>query len=77
MALYVKDYCIILSLSLSLSLSLCLSLSHSLSISLSLFQEEIMVKVDPLKEKLKAFEKVKLTYDETAKHIKVRVRTQA
>ena len=56
--MYVKDYCIILSLSLSL-------------------QEELKVKVDPLKEKLKAFEKVKLTYDETAKHIKVRVRTQA
>ncbi|XP_031435972.1 zinc-binding protein A33-like [Clupea harengus] len=33
-------------------------------------KEELKVKVDPLKEKLKAFEKVKLTYDETAKHIK-------
>ncbi|XP_042559145.1 nuclear factor 7, brain-like [Clupea harengus] len=33
-------------------------------------KEEIKVKVDPLKEKLKAFEKVKLTYDKKAKHIK-------
>ncbi|XP_042559153.1 E3 ubiquitin-protein ligase TRIM35-like [Clupea harengus] len=33
-------------------------------------KEELKVNVDPLKEKLKAFEKVKLTYDETAKHIK-------
>ncbi|XP_042565475.1 zinc-binding protein A33-like [Clupea harengus] len=33
-------------------------------------KEELNGKVDPLKEKLKAFEKVKLTYDETAKHIK-------
>ncbi|XP_031435947.1 zinc-binding protein A33-like [Clupea harengus] len=33
-------------------------------------KEELKVKVDPLKEKLKAFEKVKLTYDKTAKHIK-------
>ncbi|XP_031435902.1 zinc-binding protein A33-like [Clupea harengus] len=33
-------------------------------------KEELKVKVDPLKEKIKAFEKVKLTFDETAKHIK-------
>ncbi|XP_042559170.1 nuclear factor 7, brain-like [Clupea harengus] len=33
-------------------------------------KEELKVKVDPLKEKLKAFEKVKLTYGKTAKHIK-------
>ncbi|XP_031436771.1 E3 ubiquitin-protein ligase TRIM35-like [Clupea harengus] len=33
-------------------------------------EEELKVIVGPLKEKLMAFEQVKLTYDETAKHIK-------
>ncbi|XP_042563075.1 E3 ubiquitin-protein ligase TRIM35-like [Clupea harengus] len=37
-------------------------------------KEELKVKVDPLKEKLKAFEQVKLTYDETAKHIKTQAK---